>query len=29
MHPLKSGDTVWMKFPAGRTLYYLNDKRVA
>ena len=29
MHPLKSGDTVWMKFPADRTLYYLNDKRVA
>jgi glycerol transport system ATP-binding protein len=29
LHPTKSGDTVWMKLPADRTLYYLNDKRVA
>jgi glycerol transport system ATP-binding protein len=29
LHPIKSGDTVWMKLPADRTLYYLNDKRVA
>jgi len=28
-HPTHSGDTVWMKLPADRTLYYLNDKRVA
>jgi len=29
LHALNTGDTVWMKLPADRTLYYLNDKRVA
>jgi glycerol transport system ATP-binding protein len=29
LHALNTGDTVWMKLPVERTLYYLNDKRVA
>ena len=29
LHAVNSGDTVWMKLPPDRTLYYLNDKRVA
>ncbi len=29
LHPVHSGDTVWLSLPAARTLYYVNDKRVA
>jgi glycerol transport system ATP-binding protein len=29
LHALNTGDTVWLKLPVERTLYYLNDKRVA
>jgi glycerol transport system ATP-binding protein len=27
--PAREGATVWLRFPAGRTLFYVNDKRVA
>jgi glycerol transport system ATP-binding protein len=27
--PLTQGSTTWLRFPPERTLYYLNDKRVA
>jgi glycerol transport system ATP-binding protein len=29
LHTVNTGDAVWMKLPAERTLYYLNDRRVA
>ena len=29
LHALNEGDTVWLKLPAERSLYYVNDKRVA
>ena len=29
LHAVNAGDTVWLKLPADRTLYYVNDKRVA
>ncbi len=29
MHAANEGDAVWLKLPAERTLYYVNDKRVA
>jgi len=29
LHTVNMGDAVWMKLPAERTLYYLNDRRVA
>ncbi len=29
LHAVNTGDTVWLKLPAERTLYYVNDKRVA
>jgi len=27
--PARAGEQVWLRFPAERTLYYVNDKRVA
>ena len=29
LHPVSPGDTVWLTLPSARTLYYVNDKRVA
>ncbi len=29
LHAANEGDAVWLKLPAERTLYYVNDKRVA
>jgi glycerol transport system ATP-binding protein len=29
LHPVNPGDTAWLTLPAARTLYYVNDKRVA
>ncbi len=29
LHAVNAGDAVWLKLPADRTLYYVNDKRVA
>ena len=29
LHPVNAGDPVWLKLPPDRTLYYVNDKRVA
>ncbi len=29
MHAVNPGDPVWLKLPPERTLYYVNDKRVA
>lgn len=29
LHAVAEGDAVWLTLPANRTLYYMNDKRVA